>query len=151
MKRRGARVGDLELRDRHGAALTLDVGDVGHRQRDGRERRRSAMGEVADDVAGLLHEDASGHGAPDLAAAPPLGIPAVDAPDTVVLLHARVQRRRGRAHHAETRHRDRELDGALLHSSSVQRPAGRRLCILGGDIAPRTDKRVRVRIRTKGA
>jgi hypothetical protein len=132
VKRGGPLVGELELRERHGSALTLDVGHVGHRQRDGCERRRSAVGEVPDHVPRLLHEDASGHGAPHLAASPPLGITAVDAPDSVVLLHARVQRRRGRAHHAETGHGDGELD-RTLHRAIVRRRAKRRLGILGGE------------------
>src|SRR4029077_18195842 len=109
-----------------------DLYDVGHRQRDGRERRRSPVSEVADHVAGLLHQDASGHGAPDLAASPPLGIAPVYASDTVVLLHARAERRGGRPQHAETGHRDGELDVAL-HGWIVQRRAEPRLYILGGD------------------
>jgi hypothetical protein len=118
VKRGSAFVVGFELRDRHRLAFAPEVSDVVRGQHDGRERRRSVVGEVAHHVTWLLHEDAAGRRSPDPAAAPPLSIAALDPPDAVVLLHPGMQRRGRPAHHTQTRQRDGKLDEAL-HRLSV--------------------------------
>ena len=132
VKRRSAFVVAFELRDRHCLAFALDPSDFVCWQHDGRIRRRSAVRQVANDVARLLDQDAAGCGAPDLAAAPPFGVALLDAPDAIAVLHARVQRRGRPAHRLKTRQRDRKL-GEAIHPLRIAAQAPRRLCMLGGE------------------
>ena len=125
VKRRGTLVTPCELRDHCRFALALDPSDVSSWQRDGSERSRPAVGQMANDVAGLFDEDAAWYRAPDLAATPPFRLAVLDAPDAVVVLHAGVQRRRRSPHCAERRERDGQLDEGLHHLDIARRACGR--------------------------
>jgi hypothetical protein len=114
VKRRGAFVFGVELRDRDRFALVPDASNIARGQPDRGVRRRSVVSDVANLVAWLLHQDASGRGSPHSPTAPPLGVAVLDAPDAVVLLDSCMQRGGRAALRAKARQRHGKLDGAKL-------------------------------------